>query len=412
MLKGRSLMRLFELQAEGYGYREIARRTGHSRNTVRRYLRDGAGARKVTRPRRGSKLDPYKAEIDRLVADGLTSAPAIMERIAELGYTGKVTIVRDYVHTIRHAAPPKPVPIRRYETPPGHQLQVDWGIFSYIDARDEERRIPGLVATLGYSRRTFVTFAPSADSYGFIGALLDAFCHFGGITNVVLTDHMKTVVIGGDAASGYEYHPQLLDLARYLGISISLCRVRRPETKGKVERSIRYAKEHFWPARHFVDLADLNEQARRWSLERDHRLHPSLGATPMEVFDRAEREALRPLPPRAELDAFVRRPRQVSLDGFVSFGGINYGVPIAYVTRTVWVLPRARTLEITDETGKVIATHSLGFKTRTVVYLPQQYQGIPRAELAGALRGPRARQLVDTTVEVRSLEAYEALSHA
>ncbi|WP_143711918.1 Mu transposase domain-containing protein [Acidimicrobium ferrooxidans] len=179
-----------------------------------------------------------------------------------------------------------------------------------------------------------------------------------------------------------------------------------------MERSIRYAKEHISPARQFVDLADLNDQARRWSLERDHRLHPSLGTTPMEVFDRAERDALRPLPPRTELDAFVRRPRRVSLDGLVSFGGINYGVPIAYVKRTVWVLPRGRTLEITDATGKVIATHPLGFKTRTVVYLPQQYQGIAASEPALALRGPRARQLAEVDVEVRSLDAYEALVHA
>ena len=405
-------MRLFELQAEGHGYREIARRTGHSRNTVRRYLRDGAGASETTRRRRGSKLDPYKAEIDRLVADGLTSAPAIVERLKDQGYTGKETIVRDYVRTIRHTAPPKPVPIRRYETPPGKQLQVDWGIFSYVDARGEERRIPGLVATLGHSRRSFVTFAHSADSYGFIGALLAAFTHFGGLTNIVLTDHMKTVVIGGDAASGYEYHPQLLDLARYLGISISLCRVRRPETKGKVERSIRHVKEHFWPARSFVDLADLNKQALRWCQARDHRLHRSLGATPMEVFDRAERDALAPLPPRAELDAFVRRPRRVSPDGLVSFGGISYGVPLAYVRHTVWVLPRERTLEITDETGSVIATHPLGFKTRQVVYLPHQYQGIARAQTPGVLRGPRARQLAGVDVEVRSLDAYEAAANA
>ncbi|WP_171788945.1 helix-turn-helix domain-containing protein [Acidimicrobium ferrooxidans] len=95
---------LFELHAEGLGYREIARRTGISRNTVRRYLRDGASAGQVTRPRRRSKLDPFKPEIDRLVADGLTSAPAITERLKELGYTGKVTIVRDYVRTIRQGA--------------------------------------------------------------------------------------------------------------------------------------------------------------------------------------------------------------------------------------------------------------------------------------------------------------------
>jgi len=157
-----------------------------------------------------------------------------------------------------------------------------------------------------------------------------------------------------------------------------------------VERAIRHVKEHFWPARQFVDLADLNEQAGRWCEARDHRLHRSLGATPMEVFVRAERDAVRPLPPRAELEAFVRRPRRVSPDGLVSFGGLSYGVSIGYVKRTVWVLPRERTLEITDETGAIIATHPLGFKTRAIVWLPEQYQGIPRAQARWCTPRPKS----------------------
>ncbi len=66
MLKGRPLMTIFDLNAQDFGYREIARSTGHSRNTVRKYLREGGNA-KPSEPRsqRGSKLDPYKSEIDR-----------------------------------------------------------------------------------------------------------------------------------------------------------------------------------------------------------------------------------------------------------------------------------------------------------------------------------------------------------
>lgn len=401
-------MRIYEMQAEGLGYREIARITGHSRNTVRRYLRDGAGGQVLTRASRPSKLDPFKEVVDGLVAQGLTSAPAILERLVPLGFTGKATIVRDYVRSIRPTASSRITPVRRYETPPGHQLQVDWGIFSYVDARGDERRIPGLVATLGYSRRSYVRFAHSADIYGLMSALLDAFFHFGGTTNVVLTDHMKTVVLGGDAKSGWDYHPQLLDLARYLGISINLCRVRRPETKGKVERHIRYVKENFWPGRSFLDLADLNEQALRWSHERDLRLHPSLGCSPMEAFLH-EQEVLHPLPPEEELERFLRRPRRVSLDGFVSFGGISYGVPLGYVGRTVWVLPRKRALEIRNSEGRLIATHPLGFKTRSIVYLPNQYHGLPRAPLAGSPSGLRAHQLANIEVDMRSLDTYAAV---
>ncbi|WP_419187287.1 Mu transposase domain-containing protein [Ferrithrix thermotolerans] len=144
--------------------------------------------------------------------------------------------------------------------------------------------------------------------------------------------------------------------------------------QGKVERQIRYVKENFWPRRSFVDLVDLNDQALAWCLERDLREHPSLGCSPLEAFEK-EKEHLSPLPDREELERFERKVRLVSLDSFVSFYGINYGVPFRYVGRLITVLPRGRFLEIKDQAGEVIATHRLGFKTRSLVYLKDQYKG-------------------------------------
>lgn len=411
MLKGRSLMKLFELRTQGLGYREISRVTGHSRNTVRRYLRDDAGKNTTARTPRGSKLDPFKEVVDELVAGGLYSAPAIVERLIPLGYEGKETIVRDYVRKIRPPVSPRVVVARRYESEPGHQLQFDWGIFPYIDPRGHERHIPGLAATLGFSRRSHLEFAHSADIYGLTTALINTFYHFGGVVDAVLTDHMKTVVIGGDGNGGWEYNSQIEDLFRFLGVSIKLCRVRRPETKGKVERHIRYVKENFWPGRTFVDLVDLNEQALTWCLERDLREHPSLGCSPLEAFEK-EKECLGPLPERAELERFERRVRRVSLDSFVSFGGISYGVPFRYVGRLVTVLPRGRTIEIRDQEGEIIATHPLGFKTRSLVYLSDQYKGLT-AKTAVIAPVARGYQREDSSVEVRSLDEYaEVVSHA
>jgi transposase len=403
-LKGRSLMKLFELRAEGLGYREISRVTGHSRNTVRRYLRDEAGKNEAARAPRRSKLDPFREVIDELVAQGLYSAPAIVERLIPLGYEGKETIVRDYVRKIRPPVSPRVHAVRRYETEPGQQLQFDWGIFPYIDPRGYERHIPGLAASLGYSRRSYLEFAHSADVYGLITALINTFYHFGGTVDAVLTDHMKTVVIGADGEGGWEYNSQIEDLFCFLGVSIKLCRVKRPETKGKVERQIRYVKENFWPGRSFVDLVDLNDQALAWCLERDLRLHPSLGCSPLEAFEK-EKEHLSPLPDREELERFERRVRLVSLDSFVSFGGINYGVPFRYVGRSVTVLPRGRFLEIKDQAGEVIATHRLGFKTRSLVYLKDQYKGL-NAKSAVIAPVARGYQREDFPVEVRSLDDY------
>jgi transposase len=304
-------MKLSEHQAEGLSYREIARVSGHARNTVRRYLRDEAGKNVTTRTPKGSKLDPFKGVVDELVAQGLYSTPAIVERLVPLGYQGKETIVRDYVRSIRPPVSAQVVIARRYETVPGAQLQFDWGIFTYRDAKGQERRLPGLVATLGYSRRSYVEFAHSADIYGLTTALINAFYHFGGLTNAVLSDHMKTVVLGSDGEGGWTYHSQMEDLARFLRISIRLCRVRRPETKGKVERHIRYVKEHFWPGRVFTDLTDLNAQAQTWCDERDLRLHPSIGLRqrrPLTMRRRTSRTSLNGRIVNALNDEYVGSP--------------------------------------------------------------------------------------------------------
>ena len=326
-----------------------------------------------------------------------------MSRIVPLGYTGKESILRTYVRSIRPPAKPKQIAIRRYETPPGKQSQFDWGIFSYIDVRGTKRHIPGLYVTLGRSRKSYLEFALSADIYGLITCLINAFFYFGGLTDVFLTDHMKTVVIGGDGKDGYQFNSQMADLANFLGVSIKLCRVRRPQTKGKVERGIRYAKENFWPARTFSDLADLNEQALIWCSEADNRIHQSLGITPNEAF-LTEQPHLGPLPMRESLYGFEKRIRKVTADSFVSFAGVKYGVPWKYSLSQVEVLPKGRTVEIYSN-GELIASHPLTYQKRSLVYLPHQYSGID--EEAYRLAPPvLVRQIIDSSVEIRSLDEY------
>ena len=113
----------------------IAKQQGEQdiyRNTVRKYLRDGVKYGNTSRKSRGSKLDPYKDTVSELVESGLTSTPAIMERIVPLGYSGKETTLRNFIRSIR---PPRSVQVavRRYETKPGEQLQFDWGILPFVN---------------------------------------------------------------------------------------------------------------------------------------------------------------------------------------------------------------------------------------------------------------------------------------
>ena len=408
MLKGRPLMNLFQLKDEGRGIREITRVSGYSRNTVRKYVRDGATPNNTARKPRGSKLDPFKEEVRRLVGEGLYSVPAIMERLVPLGYEGKETVLRDFVRSI---APPRSERVRavaRFETEPGEQLQFDWGIFGFVDSRGRERNVPGLVATLSYSRRRFVRFAWSQDIFGLLECIIAAFAHFGGVTSAVLTDHAKTVVLSGDPDGGWNYHPKFLELCNFLGVSIRLCQVRRAQTKGKVERSIRYVKENFWPGRSFDDLVDLNAQALAWCAARDEIENATTGLRPIDAFA-VEAPALRPLPPSSELEPFLLRPRKVSHDALVSFGGTSYGVPFRYAGQVVSVLPGERTLAILDSAKELIATHVLVHKQRKTVFLPAQYQGLD-PKTARRVPPGRAKER-EIMVEARSLAVYEEQAH-
>ena len=408
MLKGRPLMNLFRLKDEGNGIREISRISGHSRNTVRKYVRDGATPNNTARKTRGSKLDPYKDEVRALVKAGLYSVPAIMERIVPAGYEGKETILRDFVRSILPPRSERAPAVARFETEPGEQLQFDWGIFGYIDASGRQRNLPGLVATLSYSRRRFVRFAWSQDIFGLLECIIAAFTYFGGVTSAVLTDHAKTVVLSGDPEGGWNYHPKFLELTNFLGVSIRLCQVRRAQTKGKVERSIRYVKENFWPGRSFGDLVDLNAQALAWCAARDEIENATTGLRPMEAFA-VEAPTLRPLPPASELERFLLRPRRVSADALVSFGGTSYGVPFRYAGQMVSVLPGERTISILDSDAELIASHALVFKQRKTVFLPGQYQGLD-PKTARRVPPGRAREK-EVAVEARSLAVYEERAH-
>ncbi|MBR8661840.1 MULTISPECIES: helix-turn-helix domain-containing protein, partial [Bacillales] len=131
MLRSGIVISLHTMRAEGKSIREIARQTGHSRNTVRRYLRGQFTPEKGTRKSRGSKLDPFKPFLQERLQEGIYNCEVLFELLQEKGYTGGRTILKDYVKAFR---PPKQVPaVLRYETNPGEYAQVDWGLCEYVD---------------------------------------------------------------------------------------------------------------------------------------------------------------------------------------------------------------------------------------------------------------------------------------
>jgi transposase len=291
------------LARQGKTIREIARTLGLSRNTVRRYLRDQGTPRYAARPPRPEKLEPFKAYLAERVRQAHQAwlpATVLMREIQTQGYAGGLTRVRTYLRTLKPARA-ETGPIIRFETAPGRQMQVDFIIF-----RRRFLPLSALVATLGYSRMSFVQFGTQQDFETVREGLVGAFAYFGGIPHEVLFDNMKTVVLERDAygPGQHRFHPGLLHLAEDLGFVPRLCRPYRAQTKGKVERFNRYLRESFYnplasrlkSAGLPVDATTANRYVQEWLAEiANVREHATLKRRPQDLWQE-ELAVLTPLP--------------------------------------------------------------------------------------------------------------------
>jgi transposase len=168
-----------------------------------------------------------------------------------------MSILRDYAATVRSACITKAV--IRFETEPGRQAQVDWKECGRWLIDGEERKVYAFVMLLGYSRKPCVLFTTGMTSPILLAAHNRAFEYFQGVPAEILYDNMKTAWLAdGD---GWKVNPKLLAYASQIGFKPLRCQVRRPQTKGKVERFIGYLGNHFLPVARqmgLASIADLN----------------------------------------------------------------------------------------------------------------------------------------------------------
>jgi transposase len=403
MLRSKTVNTLRELAAQGHSIRTIAAQTGIARNTVRKYLR--ATSQAAPRPKRASKLDPFKDQIRHWVSqDRLLNCQTMLERLRAQGYTGAISILKDFVHPLR---PPRPgrQPVRRYETKPGEQMQIDWGEFLY-EQDGHIRKLYGFTAVLSYSRMRFVTFSKRCDTPSLIGCMLLACEYFEGLPKAILTDRMKSVLVQMDGTTP-QWNTQFADFLAAIGVVARVCRAYTPQTKGKIERSIGVVKQSFWPGVRFTDLDDLNRQAQQWCDQRNQRVHATTRARPL---DRWVEEALHPLPAGFAWERFRLEERRVTADGFVSFDGVLYGLParLALTGRVVQVGVRAGMVTVWHQ-GQLVVEHPLQPISGMQVLHPEQFSGVPPARTRQQPSAPVGHQVPAPTPVRRSLDEYDQL---
>ena len=352
MLSQEDFIVIKALKKQGVYHKDIAAHLGVHPKTVSRALkRDGAANRK--RPRRGSKLDPYKGKIDQLLKDGVWNAKVILREIEAAGYEGKITILREYIKPKRVLRQKRSTV--RYETEPGQQLQSDWGeIKTEIAGREEA--VDFIVNQLGYSRRFHFWCTNSQDAEHTYEGVIRSFEYFGGVTDEVLVDNQKAAVLIHQAGQPPRFNERFIDLATLYGFRPRACQPYRARTKGKDERMVGYIKHNFFQRyRSFESWAHLNQLAEQWLREEaDPRFQRTVQEVVAERFER-ERPHLNPLP-RERYDTSYREMRQVGWDGYIDVRGNRYSVPGELAGRRVTIrISLDDSLRVLD--GETVVAH-------------------------------------------------------
>jgi len=309
---------------QGVYQKDIAASLGVHPRTIRRALLRG-GPPTGKRPKvRGHKLEPYKGLVDQLLAEGVRNGVVIYRILQEHGYAGKYTVVSDYLRPRRPGRRGRCTV--RFETPPGRQLQSDWGEHWTVVA-GKRTKVHFIVNTPGYSRRFHFWCTDSEDAEHTYEGIIRTFEHLGGVTREVLVDNQKATVIEHRIGDRVVFNERFLDLAAHYGFTPRACKPARAQTKGKDERMVGYVKHNFFERyRSFESFAHMNELAALWLAEEaDRRLHGTVKEIVAERFTR-EAPALGPLP-RVRYDTSYFEQRIAGWDGYVDVRGNRYSVP-------------------------------------------------------------------------------------
>lgn len=385
---------------EGLSQHEIHRRTGLHRTTIRRALGSEVPP-KYSRPERGSKLDPFKDDIARLLkSDPRMPSQRIRELIGELGFDGGKTIVDDHVREIRPRFEP-PRTFQRTAYRPGELCQFDlfepsrhvpvgWG---------QARRGWLVTAALGYSRAIAGTLVFSKTAPDILWGMGRCLERLGAIPETLVWDREAAMHKGGGRPAD-----ELAGFCGQLGAGWVILDPGDCEAKGLLERAHRFMRSSFEPGRAFCDERDFQAQFDHWVDERANpRKHQGIRAVPAVRLE-TEREAMRPLPASMP-DVDRRWVTRVAAQPYLRFDRNDYSLDPRLVGRRVEIrASQERVTAVALDTGEIAADHRRVFAGGLTFTDPAHQRALE--ELRGERKNHRRR---DPEVEIRPLARYDEL---
>lgn len=371
---------------DGWSIREISRRSGWSRQAIRKALAAPAAPPRyeLSAPRPSPVMGPFLDIVRQWLADDESAPPKqrhtahrIYDRlVTEHGFTGAEVTVRQAVARLRGARPREPfVPL---EAPFGRIAQADFGsaVVTLAGVRTE---VALFCLRAKASKVPFVAAYPTARLEAFLAGHVAAFEFFGGVPAELWYDNAKTAVTKILAGPQREEHERLSALRAHYLFESSFCSPGAGNEKGSVEHLVGYARRNaLVPAsREFADMAALNAHLRAWC-ERERARHG-------EAWE-IEKAALGELPP-CPFPASVSRPVVANKTALVSVDRVRYSVPVACAGMTLRAESFVDRIELYRDADQVAAHARSYARGETVLELAHYLEAFavkPRAALSCA----------------------------
>ncbi len=352
MLRYMERSTIYYLKQKGWTNVQIAEFTGHHRDTIARVLREEVDKKPKTRQRE-SRVAVFDAQIVSWLDQNVPVSRMLEMARAETEhpYTGGETAFYDYVRKMRRARKQTPRNLAlRFEGVPGEYLQIDWGEvrdMPFTKAGMEHQTRYFFAARLKYSRYMYVRFHSDMREETLLRCLIACFAEIGGVPWAVVTDNMKTVVLGRDAGNQPVWNPAYQKLAVEFKFHPDVCAPASGNQKGTVENLVKYVKGY--------DDADLAEQCTAWLRSVNTERPSDATGQPPAVLLAQEQPQFGPLPAQAAdygfFDCVV-----VSREGLVAIETNRYSVPAHLMGRALTARIHTSRIELFADAERV-ATH-------------------------------------------------------
>lgn len=367
-----------ELYRRGLPKKKIAEQLDMSRNTVKRLLRLKEEPH-YHRTHYPSKLEEYKEQILKWRCSPYEfNGTRIFRELRSRGYAGSIGPVYRLLSKIdEDVGRTSSKATMRIETPPGDQAQFDWSPYE-MEVGGIIREVYCFSLILAACRKKAICFSLKADAEAIYEAIQELFKELGGVTQELLIDNPKALVLENKPKSEDEirYNPHALLLAAHLGTELNACPCYWPRKKGKIEKPFQYIAEQFIKGNTFTGMEELNRRGKNFINEWNQEKHTTTGRIPNEFYEAEEKHALLPLP--ADWYSLRKnKPRKVSNDGLVCVEGNKYSVPIHYADKQVsYRILYGFRIEIRDSKETLIQTWEVSDKKHEIKRIDSHYDEV------------------------------------